>query len=317
MPRMIGRRRRNIGSVVSVGVAILFACSVDTGDITFQEDDVYYRAGGGGVASTGGSPNLGGTTAGAHDAGAGADSKGEGGSSGDGGAATSGGESTGGTESGGTDAGGMGGMETGECPVVIADRLEPEIDDLEDGDEFILMRGKRNGGWYSYNDETGSQTPPPRLLLLPDMPGAAGSRYSMHTSGSGFILWGAGIGFSLLTPPFPSDDMVPCPYDVSPHRGIRFQIRGTNDDGRVRLQLPTIETQPPMQGGTCDGAACGDHFGVEVPVSSSWEAREVPFAELYQWNADSKLDLTHVLTVEFHVAASVSFDFWVDQLEFY
>jgi hypothetical protein len=329
MMTMNKNRRRSLGLLV-VGGAAAVACSVDTSNITFVDDDRFDMivagkvdmgtgdtatgdtgAGGapdtGGTRSTGGGSNKAGTTSRA--------------GTGTGGSTNTGGKTNGG--SGGAPPGGTGGMGMGgmgppkSCPVVKGDPTALLIDDLEDGDTVLPpMTGGRIGGWYVFNDGTGVQLPDPSLPPVSDKPGANGSAYAMHTGGQGFTIWGAGIGLGLLS--FPG--LKPCAYDVTPYKGVRFWLQGMVASMAVRFQIPTVETHQPAQGGTCTSSLCGDHYGFDVvPVPTTWTKIDVPFTALKQTGFGDKfpLNLQHAINIEFVVKGEAQFEYWVDNVQFY
>jgi hypothetical protein len=220
---------------------------------------------------------------------------------------------------GGNNAGG----NTGNCSVIAANPAEPLIDDLEDGNPGILLHGGRDGGWYSYNDNSGgTQTPAPMSMPMPQMGGAAMTKFAMHMTGKGFKVFGAALGFSFRAPMMGP----PCPYDVSPQTGIRFYFKATITSDVMmpgaklfRVQMPTQETETAMQGGNCTGM-CGDHFGVNLDkIPAEWTEIEVPFDTLTQEGYGKKvaLNLAHATNLEFVGGPNTTFDFWVDQITFY
>lgn len=311
-------RWRSLKSLVALGATALGACSVDTSDVHFVDDDVFAQRtgnGGGPASNTGGAANIGGV---ANVAGA----LNKAGSPGLAGSSNGGSSPTAGSPPAGSGSGGMGiggGGSPGECKKAVGNPTALLIDDLEDGDPALPMLGGREGGWYVSNDgtPTGMQMPATSMPPKPVSGGANGSRYAMHTSGSGFTLWGANMGLTLLHGP----GRPPCPYDVTPHRGIRFYIMGTNSDGAVRFVVPTVQTHAVAQGGTCVGQGkCGDHFGYDIEsVPTSWKQLSVSFDQLTQvgFGAPVVFDETQVLNVEFSLGRGATFDISVDQLEFY
>ena len=104
------------------------------------------------------------------------------------------------------------------------------LDDFEDGDGAIIMSGGRQGFWYTFNDGTagGSQTPP-STAVVPDSGGACESANALHTTGSGFATWGAGIGVDLNN--LGGAMGVKMPWDASAYTGIVIAARGS---GMVR-----------------------------------------------------------------------------------
>jgi hypothetical protein len=306
-----------------LGGALLAACSVDTSDITFVRDDAFDV---GGVGSGGKVGNGGVLNGGALNK---AGSEGKSGS-GSGGASTGGSKLTAGSDAGGSapaggtgGSGGAGGVNGGggpqECPVVQADPMQPLLDDVNDLDPALPMVGGRIGGWYLATDDSMGTVMPaasPDMPPRPTQPGAFGSPYAMRVSGGGFTEWGVSLGMALLAP---LRNAPACPYDLTRQAGLRFMLKGTVSDMIVRVQVATVQTHQPMQGGTCMGNGCGDHYGFDVPVSNDWQEVKVDFADLTQvgWGQELDFNLRESLNIEFHVNPSVTFDVWIDDLSFY
>ncbi len=198
--------------------------------------------------------------------------------------------------------------------VTIADM----IDDLEDGDSSILANGGRIGAWYTYNDETdgGVQSPAASGEFAPTDGGPSGSSYSAQTAGSGFVEWGAGMGFDLNNM---GDGMggagIKEKHDGSKHTGIAFYAKGTTP---VRFKLLTTGVTPTAEGGTCE-MECSDAHGKVVALSSDWKQFVIPFADMYQegWGTAADFDATALVGIQFQVAKATDFDFEVDQIGFY
>lgn len=310
----INKRTSGLG-LLALG-AIVAACSVDTSDVNFVPDEVLAEGEGatGNVATGGSSAGSDGgkvSTAGANSTS---------GSGGKAGAATGGSPGMAGASVGGS-AGTptAGAPATGECRRGVGNPQEPEIDNLDDCDPGIAMRGGREGGWYVANDGLGTQTPMASVSMppLPERPGALSTMCAMHTKGSGFTEWGAILGIVLLV----GQNQPPCPYDVSPHRGVRFYAKGTISDDTLEVQFPTVQTHAPAQGGTCKGEGkCGDHFRVAVTsLAADWREYSVSFADARQdgWGNPVTFDPTQVLNVEFRTRPDTTFEFWIDQVSFF
>ena len=93
------------------------------------------------------------------------------------------------------------------------------IDDLDDGNSVLLQQGGRQGAWYTYNDMTtaGLQTPAMGSPFTPSPGGAHDSAFAASTEGSGFSVWGAGMGFDLDV-----EQSVKHPYDGSAFHGVEL-----------------------------------------------------------------------------------------------
>jgi hypothetical protein len=188
------------------------------------------------------------------------------------------------------------------------------IDDLEDGDNAVLAVEGRDGFWYSYNDGTAgaTQSPSPSVDLAPEaIPGGRGtSTKAVHTTGSGFTDWGAGVGVGLN-----EDSSKPCVYDASVHTGIELWAKG---DATVRMNVATIATADKTEGGSCS-TSCDDHFGASLDLTSTWTKYTIAFTDLQQagWGTVASFDAAKLLGLSWQVPGGVDFDFWIDDVTFY
>lgn len=235
------------------------------------------------------------------------------------------------TESGGTGAATAGGTvaEAGSSDIVPADGgaggmpsvTDPDpglLDDFEDGDPAIVEHEGRSGSWYISNDGRGIQTPMAGSLVEPSPlePARTGSSSGAHTFGGPFFSCCA-----YIAAPLAQQGAMHTAYDLSRYTGIRLWVRsGTSMPApmakKVRLNLPTPGT---TEGGSC--TICGDHFGVDVALTTKWVQVEVPFATLKQLGTGrprlTSLDLRHVTEVQLSFVANTTFDLWLDDVEFY
>ncbi len=189
------------------------------------------------------------------------------------------------------------------------------IDDLEDGDSQVVLNQGRDGYWYTYNDSTGGATQWP-TSFVPASDGYAGSAFAARTYGSGFTTWGAGMGFDFVNG---------ASYDFQSrgYTGIRFVMRTGDETGNasVRCNLPSVHTLATAEGGDCTGT-CGDHFGADLALSTSWTPVTLFFAYLTQagWGTEDSFDQTRVKGLQFQsgtgTPAGQAFDIQVDDLQF-
>ena len=132
----------------------------------------------------------------------------------------------------------------GDGDVPVADM----IDDFEDGNNALLPNGGRQGYWYVYNDGAGTQTPP-AVAVVPQNGGAAGTGKAMRTTGSGFSVWGAGIGVDLNNP---GDGMggngTKMAWNAAGYTGLVVMAKGS---GSLRVVVQTTATVPLAEGGSC------------------------------------------------------------------
>ncbi|WP_437938356.1 hypothetical protein [Sorangium sp. So ce341] len=237
--------------------------------------------------------------------------------------ATGGGSSA--SATGGADGAGAGGGD-------VAVPLDPDmIDDMEDGDSAITVTGGRLGHWYSYNDGTGTQSPPVYTEEMPVgfipealMPPRGESTKAMHTFGSGFTEWGAGIGFALN-----GEDMQMFPYDASAYAGIVFWARLGDAGAEATMKVNVSDKVSEPAGGICDEAAgagepnrCFDHWFYTAHLGTEWAEVVIPFDELTRegWGAEPEaqaLDRAGLYVIEFRFAQDQDFDVYVDDVAFY
>ena len=211
------------------------------------------------------------------------------------------------------------------------------IDDMESGDGNLEGDAPGEiGAWFTFNDTTGTQLPAevggkllPTKLSPSVMQGGVSSTYAMHTTGTGFTGYGAGIGFNM------NDSSSRNTFDASSYTGFLFYARvgpgtGSTDAGAVqtsfRLNVPTKNTD--AQGCVCDvgtcpsdpTSMCSNHYGKEVlGLTSSWQPVTVKFSSLQQqpgFGATTTWDPQHVYGVNFQAAPGPQFDFWIDDIYF-
>ncbi|WP_437750984.1 hypothetical protein [Sorangium sp. So ce1389] len=226
---------------------------------------------------------------------------------------------------GGTAGAGAGGDE-GSVPEDV-----DLIDDMEDGDNAIDEASGRVGYWYSYNDGTGTQTPPdssevPPVGFVPEAltPPRGQSTMAVHTFGSGFTEWGAGVGFALNGP-----DMGLFPYDASAYTGIVFWARLGDAGAATAVKVNISDKSSEPAGGICDESAgegepnrCFDHWSYIAPLGTEWALIVIPFAELTRAGSGAEptaqaVDVAGLYTIDFGFAQGEEFDVFIDDVGFY
>jgi hypothetical protein len=184
---------------------------------------------------------------------------------------------------------------------------------MEDGDDTICLDEGRVGQWYTFNDGTGVQTPPPGVTANPSrIPGGRGaSRFAMHTFGLGCTGWGDGIGLNLNN----ASDASITPYDASGYSGIRFWVRGT---GMTHLVVPEVGTAARKDGGSCT-QQCGDSSGKLVDLYPAWKQVTIPFSDLSQLGLGTWAPFLskRLLAIQFLIPCEGAFDLWIDDIAFY
>ncbi len=271
---------------------------------------------GGATSKAGESPSLGGYANG--DSGSGNESgRNEPGSgAGSGATAEGGSRSTAGTSTGGTSivvgggsaaTGGSGGTQS---PPTVVDML----DDMEDGNFYLLAKPPRYGYWYVAGDTTaGAKLPKIEDLVATFDPARDDSTSGVSYRATGFKGWGASVGLT-----FADSTQKRTPYDGGNAVGVSLWMRGTvANNTKLRVLFPIAGTDP--SGKDCGGdgqGECLDHFATQVTVTDKWQQVTILFANLHQagWGAPlGAFDPAHMLGIEWTSGVSDA-DVWIDDL---
>jgi hypothetical protein len=328
------RRARLLGGVCALSVAACVACvEIDSRDVLPAAEASGGELSQGGSLAVGGSshPNGGGgapASGGAHASGGSSN----GGAHATGGSSNGGAHATGGSTSatghagragsGGSGAvGGASGPPDGTCLPLKGDPTQLSIDDLDDGDNMTSPQGKRLAFWFGFNDNTNCIELPPVNQFVPTPGGALGTSYSANISGTGCLMWGAGMGFDFNR----ANDvsvLTSCTYDVGPYTGISFYAKSTRPFG---FYLPQMDTLSKGSGGGCDVSLgmCEDHYQKAFPSTSGlWIFETVRFKDLTQLGFGQAVlfNPAKVVGVRLQVTLGASandpYDLSVDQLNF-
>ncbi|XXX72888.1 hypothetical protein WMF30_35090 [Sorangium sp. So ce134] len=204
------------------------------------------------------------------------------------------------------------------------------IDDMEDGDGAIEEAGGRVGFWYSYNDGTGTQTPPIYTEEMPVgfipeelTPPRGQSTMAMHTFGSGFTEWGAGVGFALNGP-----DMALFPYDASAFTGVVFWAKLGDASAATTMRVNVSDELSEPAGGICDESGedeanrCFDHWHSIAHLGTEWAQVMIPFEELTREGSGAQpdaeaVDVEGIYAIEFRFMQDEDFDVYIDDVGFY
>lgn len=93
------------------------------------------------------------------------------------------------------------------------------IDDMEDGDQYVSLSSTGNGAWFAGNDGTltGLQFPLPSVWAMTPLTDTKrpDSHFAIHTTSRGFTKWGALVGAHFRSPTTES-------YDASAHCGVQL-----------------------------------------------------------------------------------------------
>lgn len=235
------------------------------------------------------------------------------GNGGTGGAGQSGGGGVGGTATGGggTATGGASGGTGGIPGIEMIDDFE-----ADDASMQMILKNKRNGYWYAFNDATAAGV---QAFGIKPSADRAGSTYALHMTATGFTAYGAGFGAD-----FVNVAKQKVAYDVSAYKGIRFYAKvATSTQTSMKMLIPT--TYSDAMGGKCSGTVdlmrCDDHLYCPFTgLKTTWALYECDFADLVQQGfglPQATLDPKSVYSVQFtFLTKTIPADVWVDDVAF-
>jgi hypothetical protein len=180
------------------------------------------------------------------------------------------------------------------------------LDDFEDGDALSLPFLNGHAHWETVNDGSarGVQYPGPCVGPRLERGPTAQSRWSLHTYGCGFNLWGAGLSLVF------DYDASGCP-PFSQYDGIEFWISSP------RRATITVEFQTVF----------GDKWNVQRDLLAGWRLQRIPFVEAQSSSTRppivNQLLPVAISAVSWTVRPDVSkptaapFDFALDDVAFY
>ncbi len=194
------------------------------------------------------------------------------------------------------------------APALVAEGTSPLIDDFEDGDAHAPMLEHRAGQWLTYNDGTGTESPPPGTpFSTMRIPGGRGdSHFAVHNVGSKFSKWGASLSLTL--------NPHHC-YDASAYAGVQFWARGR---GEIRLVVKMTQVVTEEFGGTCQHD-CFDVHAKTIKLGKQFEHVTVRWEELAQigFGEPVPFDPRSLDGLEFTARPEQTpFDFWIDDVSF-
>jgi hypothetical protein len=218
----------------------------------------------------------------------------------------------------GTSAGGV------NCSALPAPaNADDAIANFEDGTGAVLQVGGRGGGFYMFNDGTGTQTPPVGMLPPATKTDRCTSTYALCMSGKGFMTWGAGMGTDFAPTSGGMGMGTKQTYDASAYKGVAFWAKSNTTTASVRVGFKDKDTAP--EGGQCDAMAtsgaqaCNDDFGKALSFTNAWQPFTVLFSDLTQagWGkAAPSFDKKAVYSIQFQVSQGVDFDMCIDDVSF-
>jgi hypothetical protein len=195
------------------------------------------------------------------------------------------------------------------CAADVPPPVGDIIDTLEDGENRIENIAGRSGYWYGFGDSAGMQTQ--GADLISGTRGGDMYRWSYHTTGQGFDVWGAGIGFDLNNP----DGSFKNSYNASAYSGVTFWGRSAAPI-TIKVLFPDANTTPSA--GIC--TVCDRHFFTDARLEPEWKKFTIYFASLVQDGlgdpAPPALDTAKLISVQFRTSRSATFDFWIDDIAF-
>lgn len=194
------------------------------------------------------------------------------------------------------------------------------ISNFEDSSMLLPTTGGRAGNWYGYDDMTTGALHTTGPEAIPGHRGA-NSAVAIHTSGSGFTNWGAGIGADLNNgssgkKAYNASFLESDGTTMTPYAGITFWARSDTSPQAVSVVFPDGDTD--SAGGLC--TTCDHHYLSSIIVGSDWQRFTVLFSSLQLESGTSPqpgpFDPTRLVSVQFRVNPGPPFDYWVDDVAF-
>ena len=201
------------------------------------------------------------------------------------------------------------------------------VSTFEDGTGNVMQVAGRGGGFYMFNDGSagGMQMPPTGSLPDARMESRCGSMFAMCMKGSGFTVWGAGMGTDLgMTTMDAMGMMVKSAYDASMYKGISFWAKA-NTGSALAMRVGIKDKNTAPEGGVCDpdvdsGAeACNDDWSKNLNLTTTWAPYTILYSDLRQANwgkAFPAFDSANAYSIQFQVNQNLDFDVCIDDLAF-
>lgn len=201
----------------------------------------------------------------------------------------------------------------GRSTILPLESDEELIDDLSDGDRFLVKSGGRVGAWKTWNDGTpgGAMYPDPNTPFVPTDTGDPNAKYAVYVKGTGFTSQGSSVSLGLGAP-----------YDASKYKGIAFWAKSDAGQTYARVQFPDKDTA--LDGGLCkmSGPAaemCYDHYGWRFSFDPGWGKFRILFENLTQdgWGRKgTAFDPSTLFELIFQFPANANYAVWIDNLAF-
>jgi hypothetical protein len=220
---------------------------------------------------------------------------------------------------------GTSGSAAADCAALpLTTTADDIISTFEDGTGSVMQVAGRGGGFYMFNDMTGTQTPAPGALPDAKPVTRCESKFALCMSGSGFTTWGAGLGTDFApTTAAAGGTATKMTYDASKYTGVSFWAKSASAAVSVRVSFKDKNTAP--EGGQCDAmaatgaTACNDDWGKGLNLTTDWRPYTITFAELRQagWGkASSAFDIKNVYSIQLQVNKGIDFDLCIDDIAF-
>ncbi len=241
--------------------------------------------------------------------------------------ATGGGATGGGSTGGSGTTGGTGGMTTGTggtTAMSVCDEPGKTMVRIAGYELISDLENEDKTGWYVYQS-TATDEGTVSVDGVIEEGGANESEFSIHYAGSGWVSYGAGMGFGLGC------------TDVSAFTGISFWAKGTTSESEspsppkdanvINFQVAIPETHAKNTetvpgeniGGDCepDSGMCYGHPAIDITLTEEWTKYEIPFEDLSP--ATNGVIATYdgiIMALGWHSLGG-DFDFWVDEVMLY
>ncbi len=199
---------------------------------------------------------------------------------------------------------------------LVAEGIDPLIDDVEDGDILIRPVEHRTGYWWTFDDKTCSHSP---AVAQAEAPGGRNpSRFAMHVGAHDCFTYGFGIVLTLNRV-----SIFNCAYDASRYDGVYFWARSGQSPVTALFEVATRQTEPLSFGG--DGSCephCWDTHSVYVELTPVWKQYSAYWTDLRQRGFGEKpvpFDAKQIAAIHLSTSATPrNFrEIWIDQVAFF
>ena len=187
------------------------------------------------------------------------------------------------------------------------------VDNFDDGDNVVRPLENRTGHIYTIADSHGTTiTPSVTTTFTGSSPGHSGlgAHFTGHIANSNSTVYGA------LNVDFENPRAT---YNSSRYTGFTFWAKkgSSSANGAIRIKVPDHDTDPA--GGVC--TSCGNDFGTNLTLTTTWTQYTVRFATLTQESGGSprppSIDATQLYGIKFQVQTkNANYDVWIDDVTF-